>query len=110
MTKLLYNVLESRALDCSNGMLDPWMSGGIIYDINESVVSAIILDGAHHLDLRQALFLNTWLWTHALIMSGDVLDMQRGQSGFLPVAKNGDISFIGLFLKGKGPCFEKPKR
>ena len=36
----------------SNGMLDPWSSGGIMSDINDSVVSLIILMGAHHLDLR----------------------------------------------------------
>ena len=34
--------------------MDPWMSGGIISDINESVVSVILLEGAHHLDLRAA--------------------------------------------------------
>ena len=33
-------------------MLDPWTSGGITSNINESVVSIIMLMGAHHLDLR----------------------------------------------------------
>lgn len=38
----------------SNGLLDPWSTGGIMEDVNESVVSVIIPEGAHHLDLRSA--------------------------------------------------------
>lgn len=36
----------------SNGKLDPWMAGGVLETINDSVVAEIIEDGAHHLDLR----------------------------------------------------------
>ncbi len=38
----------------SNGLLDPWSSGGVMKSISDSVVSVIIPEGAHHLDLRGA--------------------------------------------------------
>lgn len=36
----------------SNGGLDPWSAGGVTYNITDSLVSIMIPDGAHHLDLR----------------------------------------------------------
>ncbi|XP_010782352.1 lysosomal Pro-X carboxypeptidase [Notothenia coriiceps] len=36
----------------SNGGLDPWSSGGVTHNITDSLVSIMIPDGAHHLDLR----------------------------------------------------------
>uniref|UniRef100_A0A8C5EBN4 Lysosomal Pro-X carboxypeptidase n=1 Tax=Gouania willdenowi TaxID=441366 RepID=A0A8C5EBN4_GOUWI len=36
----------------SNGGLDPWSSGGVNHNITETLVSIVIPEGAHHLDLR----------------------------------------------------------
>lgn len=38
----------------SNGLLDPWSSGGILRSVSSTVVSLLIPEGAHHLDLRGA--------------------------------------------------------
>lgn len=38
----------------SNGLLDPWRSGGFLQTIAPSLPSVVIADGAHHLDLRPA--------------------------------------------------------
>jgi len=38
----------------SNGDLDPWLAGGVLESPTSSLVSIIIRDAAHHLDLRGA--------------------------------------------------------
>ena len=40
---------------CSNGLLDPWSSGGLLKAPGgKGVLAVIIPEGAHHLDLRAA--------------------------------------------------------
>lgn len=38
----------------SNGLLDPWSSGGVLQNISSQVFAVLIPDGAHHFDLRGA--------------------------------------------------------
>ena len=38
----------------SNGLLDPWSSGGVLKNISDSLVAVIIPEGAHHLDVSAA--------------------------------------------------------
>nr|ABR17682.1 unknown [Picea sitchensis] len=37
-----------------NGLRDPWSGGGVLEDINESVVAIVAKEGAHHVDFRFA--------------------------------------------------------
>lgn len=36
----------------SNGGLDPWSAGGVTHNVSDPLLSIMIPDGAHHLDLR----------------------------------------------------------
>jgi len=38
----------------SNGDLDPWAAGGVLVSPSPSLVSIVIKDAAHHLDLRSS--------------------------------------------------------
>ena len=45
------NVAGATNIVFSNGLLDPWHSGGILNNVSDTVKSYIIPEGAHHLDL-----------------------------------------------------------
>ncbi|XP_060903022.1 lysosomal Pro-X carboxypeptidase [Labrus mixtus] len=46
------NIASHSNIIFSNGGLDPWSAGGVTHNITDSLVSIMIPDGAHHLDLR----------------------------------------------------------
>jgi len=47
-----FNITAGSQIFFSQGMLDPWRGGGIQQSLSDSLVAAIIDQGAHHLDLR----------------------------------------------------------
>ena len=48
------NLASASNIVFSNGLLDPWSSGGVLKPRDRDVVAVIIPEGAHHLDLRGA--------------------------------------------------------
>lgn len=53
INQLITSGLNNNFLNfCSNGLLDPWSSGGVLHSKLNSIVSVVIPNAAHHLDLR----------------------------------------------------------
>ena len=46
----MYKLHDSHCY--SNGLLDPWSSGGVMHTVSPSLPAIIIPNGAHHVDLR----------------------------------------------------------
>ncbi|KAM9039064.1 lysosomal Pro-X carboxypeptidase [Sarcophilus harrisii] len=46
------NISSHSNIIFSNGALDPWYAGGVNENITDTLISIVIPDGAHHLDLR----------------------------------------------------------
>lgn len=48
------DIKKTSRLIFPNGDLDPWMPGGVLNDLSDSLIAIVIEGGAHHLDLRAA--------------------------------------------------------
>lgn len=46
------NLASASNIIFTNGLLDPWSSGGVLKSSGNGIVAIIIPEGAHHLDLR----------------------------------------------------------
>ena len=45
------NIRAASNIVFTNGLLDPWSSGGVMQNVSDSLVSVVLDLGAHHLDL-----------------------------------------------------------
>ncbi|WAQ98686.1 PCP-like protein [Mya arenaria] len=63
----------------SNGLLDPWSSGGVLESPGASLVPIIIKDGAHHLDLRASNPLDPPTVVAARTQEKNIIKMWLGQ-------------------------------
>ncbi|KAG5879017.1 hypothetical protein JTB14_009658 [Gonioctena quinquepunctata] len=54
------NIQTASNIIFSNGLFDPWSTGGVLKNISSHVLAVIIPDGAHHYDLRGANPKDTW--------------------------------------------------
>ena len=48
----LDEIKKASRLIFPNGDLDPWMPGGVLEDLSDSLIAILVKGGAHHLDLR----------------------------------------------------------
>ncbi|XP_030748658.1 lysosomal Pro-X carboxypeptidase [Sitophilus oryzae] len=46
------NIETASNIVFSNGLLDPWSSGGVLQNVSSEIAAIVIPDGAHHFDLR----------------------------------------------------------
>lgn len=46
------DISTSSNIVFSNGLLDPWSSGGVLSNLSPNLHAVVIPDGAHHFDLR----------------------------------------------------------
>ena len=76
----------------SNGLLDPWSSGGVLQNLSDSVVAVVIPEGAHHLDVRPASqALCSWRETARLMSHPTGLLAWQHRASMVDAARGGTL-------------------